>query len=543
MKLRNNNSGITLIALAVTIVVLTILMVSVTAGVTSTLNLRNYFKKKEDIIALSSAVQLYYLENDGELPIFYDENNKPKNNEDISNFIAYLKMYKDRNPNDNDNYYIIDVSKLSDKKLVLNDTDDIYILNEKTLTVYSKKGYLVEGGVDRHYTASIEFSGGQFAKDYYENNGNYPLISAVYIGSNKQNEKIARLGDTIQVKLISAIYNFDEFQSKPERDSIRLKIKDDEHEWTSGDDNIIDLKINKRLCSYTFKLPDKYEISGTDLENMKNGYITIIQNEEKDIIYYNGNNTIANSEREFENKKISFYIDEEDNEEGTLEKLIQNSMENGKVNYEKLFSPTNLQLEFDRDNNTVKINTNKYKVYEDGTYTRIYPLSLIIKNIRGELITDADIVISKNGENINYENNLYISANDTIDINISKEGYETYNEQFTISNITTKVIKLTPVSYTITVAADTTQYNNAEAQIYVNGVEIDRQKETVQVAAYYGDEVTYYVRAPYYKTVSETFTLTEDISKTIDQMEYLIEVEDEEYYFKAFSDYVWKTRN
>ena len=43
------------------------------------------------------------------------------------------------------------------------------MINEKSLTVYCKDGFLLEN--NKHYTASEQFSGGQFAEDYYKEIG------------------------------------------------------------------------------------------------------------------------------------------------------------------------------------------------------------------------------------------------------------------------------------------------------------------------------------------------------------------------------------
>ena len=55
-----NESGITLIALTVTIVVMMILIIGISAVMTTNIEIENYNKVKEDIVALTEAVKLYY---------------------------------------------------------------------------------------------------------------------------------------------------------------------------------------------------------------------------------------------------------------------------------------------------------------------------------------------------------------------------------------------------------------------------------------------------------------------------------------------------
>lgn len=203
MKKIRDNHGITLISLAVTIVIMMILAVSLTASMTSTIELKKYNSVKEDIIALTEEVKVYYIKNLS-LPV-YNETTI-----DIPN-----KVYeKDRNPNDSGNYYPINVDVLSsDLSLNLGEgnkkqnftTDDLYVVNEKSLTVYYVQGAMLDG--ERHYTIVDDFSGGSFAEEYYSK-VDLPIISVVTMESNGKDKSLACTGDTVTLKMLSN-YNFE----------------------------------------------------------------------------------------------------------------------------------------------------------------------------------------------------------------------------------------------------------------------------------------------------------------------------------------------
>ena len=63
MEKFKSENGITLIALAVTVIVMIIISVGLSATMTTNIEMKNYNKFKEDIITLSEATKLYYLNN------------------------------------------------------------------------------------------------------------------------------------------------------------------------------------------------------------------------------------------------------------------------------------------------------------------------------------------------------------------------------------------------------------------------------------------------------------------------------------------------
>ena len=155
-----NNQGITIISLVVTILVMLILIISLTASITSTIELQEYNKVKEDIIKLSEEIKAYYLKNK-KLPV-YANRTYSLSDYDVPTY--------DINPNDEGIYYAIDLTVLS-KDLELNcgegntykdfSSDDLYVLDKESLTVYYLKGAVLDG--KKHYTIVDDYNGGRFA--------------------------------------------------------------------------------------------------------------------------------------------------------------------------------------------------------------------------------------------------------------------------------------------------------------------------------------------------------------------------------------------
>lgn len=195
MKIVKENRGITLIALSVTIIVLAILGITLTTSTQSTIDMKKYYDTKKDILALSETIQKYYIDNDADL----SKIEKSK----VTDFnIDTLIDGKDKNPNDNENYYEINIEELKDVKI--SNKDNTYIFNEQSLTVYCKNGFKING--ETHYTAIDDASTKVFAKDYYSN-VNLPLISIVTFESNEKNTSYATANDTVTLRMLKN-YNF-----------------------------------------------------------------------------------------------------------------------------------------------------------------------------------------------------------------------------------------------------------------------------------------------------------------------------------------------
>ena len=198
MEKFKSENGITLIALAVTVIVMIIISVGLSATMTTNIEMKNYNKFKEDIITLSEATKLYYL-NNGTLPVATD---KVLTNIDVPS--------KDKNPNDNDKYYYIDMRLIPDAETYFGEgnkdgtftssTNDLYVVNERSLTVYYLKGAVLNG--ERHYTSVDDYSDGGFASDYYSKT-DLPIISAVSMKSDGDDSTRADVGNTVTLKFIS----------------------------------------------------------------------------------------------------------------------------------------------------------------------------------------------------------------------------------------------------------------------------------------------------------------------------------------------------
>lgn len=125
--------------LIIVIAIFSILIVSINNGV----NLSKLNSMNHDINVLEDSITLYYL-NNGNIPI-----------KDKINFEHSI------NPNDNNSYYKIDLSKLENIYLnygKMKNEQDFYIINEESHTIY--------------YFSGVEYKG----KIYYTKDVNYTLV-------------------------------------------------------------------------------------------------------------------------------------------------------------------------------------------------------------------------------------------------------------------------------------------------------------------------------------------------------------------------------
>ena len=146
-----NEKGITLTTLILTVVLILIIGGMMGYYSTSGLNLKRINNMYSDIEQIQTEVDTYYLKNN-ELPIL---------NVNVS-FSKYS------NPNDNSEYYVIDLSKLGNLKLNygkefeniksrnnLENYTDVYIINKQSQTIYYLKG--IEFEDNTYYTKPIEY--------------------------------------------------------------------------------------------------------------------------------------------------------------------------------------------------------------------------------------------------------------------------------------------------------------------------------------------------------------------------------------------------
>ena len=132
--------------------IIIILIISIFAiiffQIKSSIRLGNELNKlnnmNKDIIILDDVIAMYYLEN-GSIPI----KSRSKINFEIDN----------KNPNDNEMYYEIDLELLENLDLSygkkIYGKDDIYIINEVTHTIYYLQGIEYNGNL--YYTKDVEY--------------------------------------------------------------------------------------------------------------------------------------------------------------------------------------------------------------------------------------------------------------------------------------------------------------------------------------------------------------------------------------------------
>lgn len=143
MKKIKSNSGITLLSLSLTIAIMLILSFTIAININDYMEKEARIKLETDILKLQEKVDNYYSKNNA-LPIINEYTNT-----------VLLK----KNINDNDKYYVIDISKLEkidlnygedynkieNKENPIGDLFDLYIINEQSHTIYYPKGIQYKG--------------------------------------------------------------------------------------------------------------------------------------------------------------------------------------------------------------------------------------------------------------------------------------------------------------------------------------------------------------------------------------------------------------
>ena len=500
MKIKEE-SGITLIALAVTVLILVILSVSVTVGIKSTLDVRKYYKVKEDIIALNKAVQSFYLENNGKLPI-------AENAIEDTSFVSVISSYMDgidRNPNDNNNYYPIYVGALKEVKLNL--PTNVYLINEKTLTVYAKDGYWVNGVL--HYTASEKFTGGQFAREYYQS-VEPPLITYISFTGQGKDKSVVTFENSVTLKIASS-YNFDEYEYGPNIDTIRLKLFD-EYNVERATISASRYEVLGNICTYYFQTPeDVMGLLTTD------NYLTINYN---DLIIYDENRVVEASV--FEGKRLSFYkpLSAMD----MLQIAINNSMENGVFNSTVFKDEIPGNWTFNDVTNVVTFmgveGFRDIYIKPNGEYEDAYTFQVIAKNPLGTALNNVIYHFYKGQDEITQKSNgiICIGGEQSITVRASASNYEEFSDTYTVSSITSKNIEMEGTEYDYTVRAcdnnnnmldkarvDIIVYKGDAANTVVSELhnqDYTNPEVTAKVCTY--NKVVYYVRAPELKTVNNS---------------------------------------
>ena len=215
MRKLKNEKGITLIALVITVAVLSMISIPVVVNMTGMNEFDEYAGFKEDIDILREAISIAYYNKDiGTIGPKYEGNkeflNETQNGESI------------KNTNDNNVYYVIDVKKVNKNLSVnmetlkngegnknvsssetYNGSDDVYIINEQSRTIYYAKGISYKG--KKYYRLSENFSVAEmivtpgvkvegFNKTYTDKYGNKVKIPVGYKLSENADEQIVSKG-------------------------------------------------------------------------------------------------------------------------------------------------------------------------------------------------------------------------------------------------------------------------------------------------------------------------------------------------------------
>ena len=184
MKIKNEK-GVSLITLTIAIVILIAITSMLVYSSQDSIRLSGVQKLYNDIATLGDKVSSYYLEN-GELPIGAEYNN--------NNFIGDISNTNQKNINDGEKYYVLDLSALGGVTLNygreysniesaqdINNLTDLYIINSTTHTIYYPAGVEFEG--TRYYTLQENWSEVELAA--------IPIYTAEQLAKIGTNEKIA----------------------------------------------------------------------------------------------------------------------------------------------------------------------------------------------------------------------------------------------------------------------------------------------------------------------------------------------------------------
>lgn len=147
-----SNKGISLVSLIITIAVMLIIAsISIDMSL-DRFEINNYNKMINDLELLENKVSNYYLKFNT-IPIARDDEN---------NAIRYTYTTLEFGNAQEENYYIVDLEALEDGVTLnygkegfenLNESDDVYIINEKTHSIYYVKGIEMKG---EYYYSNIE---------------------------------------------------------------------------------------------------------------------------------------------------------------------------------------------------------------------------------------------------------------------------------------------------------------------------------------------------------------------------------------------------
>lgn len=171
LKNINSQNGITLAILVITIIVLLVIASIVLINSNAGIEQRALNNMYNDIRVLDGKISVYY-EKMKELPIKYDEGKAmvalyfeeydelaPMYNDNANKKIIDAKLYdEERNINDNEIYYVIDISKLDNMNLTYGnktETEYTYVINEQSHTIYYLPGIALRDAT--YYKLPIDY--------------------------------------------------------------------------------------------------------------------------------------------------------------------------------------------------------------------------------------------------------------------------------------------------------------------------------------------------------------------------------------------------
>lgn len=154
---KNKESGISLITLTVAIILLIIITSMLIYNAQTGTKLKGLNEMYNDIAILTDKINVYY-SNYGAIPASIEYTN--------TSIIQQIKDSGQLSPNDNDVYYVIDLSAIGDLTLTYgleyknitkenaNQKEDIYIINEQSHHVYYVMGLTFDNTT--YYTDELE---------------------------------------------------------------------------------------------------------------------------------------------------------------------------------------------------------------------------------------------------------------------------------------------------------------------------------------------------------------------------------------------------
>ncbi len=215
MQRLRNEKGITIATLVITIVVLLMISTPIFVNFSNIGTVKKYTSFKDDIDVLRESIEIAYRDDKDISSI------GSKYEESLDMLNKFQGDVKVKNENDNDKYYVIDLKQLNEKLRVKIDklnygvrnqnstdtSDDVYIINERSRTIYYVRGIEYKGIV--YYRIQEEFSSNSegvipgeevkgINKMYTDKYGSKAMIPVGYSVSTQASEQVISKGLVIK---------------------------------------------------------------------------------------------------------------------------------------------------------------------------------------------------------------------------------------------------------------------------------------------------------------------------------------------------------